>query len=225
VPFVQHAVTKLAALWNSKTQNNSGLGATFRRWNPESSPTLEMQRHVWELVFRDSQKLNDKWRIDEVGMSEDLATLVERASIVIALRAASGERETPSRSDEEGISGDTSTEAVDQATEDEGRKKRQRTLGHALHDAELSDLRLMRLLTTSHELRMRELHRAMRYIARKRTGFDWSIDETRRILYFLFGFEEQAERSVDRWAQDFFASRSRSAAAEEGAAAETANQE
>lgn len=210
VPFVQHAVRKLAALWNSTTYNNSGMRATFRRWNPGDPPSLEMQRYVWELVFQDNEKLLAAWSPGET-VSDDLAGLVERTAIIVALRAASGEPDAPATNEGDGETASATTVEPAKAQAKEGTgKKRDRTLGHALHDAELSDLRMMRLLKTPHELRLRELHRGMRYLARKRARLDWSFEETQRFLHFLFGTEEQVEWSVDRWAQDFLAARAKS---------------
>ncbi len=221
-PFVQHAVRKLAALWNSTTYNNSGMRATFRRWNPGDPPSLEMQRYVWELVFQDNENLLAAWSPGEV-VSDDLAGLVERTAIIVALRAASGEPEVPTRDDGSGEAASAATgEPAETETGDGTRKKRNRTLGHALHDAELSDLRMMRLLKTPHELRLRDLHRAMRYLARKHARLDWSLEETQRFLHFLFGTEGQAELSIDRWAQDFLSARAKSLSTEAPAESVTA---
>jgi hypothetical protein len=118
---------------------------------------------------------------------------VKRAAVIVAMRAAAGDHPATYKS-----------------------------FGQALYHADLTDLRLMRLLTTPPGMRLEMLRRMLQRLDHDNIGFDWSLWETSRLYDFLFGDEEEAQWSVNRWAEDFLAARGKIMADEPADSTETA---
>lgn len=103
--------------------------------------------------------------------------LIDQAATVVAVRAAAGDH------------------------------PEQNSLGQALYNAGLSDMRLMRLLTAERSRRRESLLRAMRLLDAKRQGVQWTPREVRNVMAFLFENDSAAQRAANNWAADFFRSR------------------
>jgi hypothetical protein len=117
---------------------------------------------------------------EEKPVSPRAIETVRRAAILVALRAAAGDHPGGSVS-----------------------------IGAALFDAGLTDLRLMHLLTAPRSARLQSLHRALRLLDSKGLGVRWTEAESRRVLAFIGDSDERAQQSATKWASDFFAKRGR----------------
>lgn len=235
---IQYAVRKLPGIWNSPATKTSALRSTFRRWNPGSRPLVEMRQHVWNIIFQ-SMRDNDQEPLDgtsrtvgtmktllarhtdaEGNVSNELAQLVDKVAVIVALRAVAGEQERSAAIGDRSTDDAPTEAAAEQPSAnadpaDRQPRKRQRSLGHALQEAGMTDLRFMRLMTTPREGRREALHRALRLLAAKSAHFDWAWPETRRIVAFLYGSEEHAQQSINYWTADFLATRAHDAAMSE----------
>lgn len=195
IGYAMSAVRRLPDKWNDQQRNHRGIRSTFRRWRPDSTgrPTMDMCSQVWSILGapqvpqeNESDEERTKW----------LANLtVDRAAVIVALRAVAGENDGAPI-----------------------------PLGAALFRAELSDRRFAQLVTAPKSMRLEALHRTMRLVERSGAVIDWGR-ETRNIYYFLFGQEEQKKRAVDVWAGDFFRTRAKDAQNEETAEPETTDKE
>lgn len=182
--YVHNAVVRLSEAWMRPVPNRSGMRATFRRWRPDL--TQEPTHEMRDYIWAWLGSPDGLTREnDDAGASSDAVRVVDQAAVVVALRAVAGDHPVP----------------------------RPTTLGSALKASDLSDLRLMRLLTTPRSMRLEAVHRTLRNLDHENVGFSWKGREGRRevgrILQFLFGTEESARRSAQQWAADFFASRGR----------------
>lgn len=163
-------------------------------------------------------------------ISGALAELVDSIAAIVSLRAVAGEQEQAAQADGEAQGDNTHNgatqndqqnsaeipaEQADTPAQQAHTRRRHRSIGHALQDAEMTDLRLMRLMTTPGTGRLEALHRALRLINAKSAHFDWVWQETHRIVLFLFGTEEDAQKSINHWTADFLAARAREEAASE----------
>lgn len=180
--YIHHAVTKLSEAWMRPYPNRSGMRSTFRRWRPDlaQEPTHEMRDYIWAWMGS-PEELSEDDAIEEA--SPYAMRTVDQAAALVALRAVAGDH------------------SVSKPT----------TFGSALKTSELSDHRLMRLLTMPRTMRLEAIHRILRSLDHKRAGFSWKGREGRRevgrMIEYLYGTEEAAQRSANQWAADFFASR------------------
>lgn len=179
VEYAHRAVRQLAALWNDKRSNHSGVRAAFRRWRPgpNAEPDMEMRSLVWGYLNPPSSDA----KAPDAPLTDDVAgEIVARAAVIVAARASAGEHEAAPI-----------------------------PFGAALQAAEIGDLRFMRLMTTQRSLRVDGLLRAMSRIGRKGLCIAWDFKMTRHVYNYLFGTEEASQRSVNAWAQEYFKARSR----------------
>lgn len=177
IAYIQSAVERLPRLWSDENVNRRGLRAAFRRWRPGPDEQPTMEMRSAIWSYLGAPSARGDGSV--AWSDADAAHAVDRAAAIVALRAVS-ER----GSSEHGVS-----------------------FGAALHGAGLSDLRLMRLLTTPASGRLEAVRRAMQYIDRIPDGIRWDLLETRRFHDFLYGGDEAAQRSATKWAADFFSSR------------------
>jgi|GEM_PF-7021659 len=181
IVYAHRALTKLAALWNSRNSNYNGLRSIFRRWRPgrDGEPTMDMRSSVWGYVpFDNGGEPAEEATEQRFEISREQAETIDRAATLVALRA---------------MAGDHPGAPV--------------PLGTALQKAGLTDLRLMRLLTTSRSMRVEALIRAFQRINHERIMINWTMKETERIYNFLFGSAEAARWSINAWAGEFFRTR------------------
>lgn len=189
--YAQSALTKLAGAWMQPKPNLSGMRATFKRWRPEAdgAPTPQMRQYVWGWIgspYADAIKAQE----DETGetfgqvppaIARDEEALIDEAATIVAIRAVAGDHQ-----------GELS-------------------IGQALHRAGLSDMRLMRLLTSGKKSRLEDLIRCMKLIDKNRLGIKWSSSEVQNVYLFLFGSDRTAQRAANNWAADFFRYRGKKA--------------
>ena len=185
--YAQQSVAKLSGAWTQKKPNLSGMRATFKRWRPdaEQTPTLGMRQYIWgwigsaygerlETKEQEATTANKEHAIREWKIDRDEEALVDEAATVVAMRAAAGDHEGKF------------------------------SIGQALQKAGMSDLRLMRLLTSNKQHRLEDLHRSMRLIDSNKIGVSWTEKEVQNILEFLFGSDRAAQRAGNNWASAFF---------------------
>lgn len=224
VRIAYRTIRVFSRLWdedNKKKQHNySGMRAAFRRWQPDTPISVQMRQYVWAYTFKranqqENKPLSDsdtKWNEFFHGldlMNDKMAIKVDYAATIAALYAAAGSPPLKEQNNSEEAS-----------TDEQAEKSHKNTFGEALWKAELSDMRLMRFVTTSTESRVAALHRLMRFLKSKGVPFEWSWKEIANILQFLFGAPERAEHSADTWARQFFAARSQGNKKEEAAETE-----
>lgn len=185
IDYIHRAVTILSEAWMRPYPNRSGMRAAFRRWRPDLSqePTHEMRDYIWAWMgapnsFRDQEEIE--------GASTNDMRIVDRAAVLVSLRAVAGDHPAT-----------------------------QSSFGAAIKAADLSDMRLIRLLTMPRSMRLEALHRVLRLLDKKGVGFPWKGRQGRRdvdrMIQFLFGTEGSAQRSANQWAADFFALRGKTA--------------
>lgn len=180
--YMYRATHKLPDLWNDPKVNRNGLRALFRRWRPglDGQPTMEMRSAIWSYLGSPDRKGEEESGQEQQVWGEfDIDRAIDRAAVMTVLRASAGEHE-------------------------QGDKLR---FGSALFRAKLSDLRFMRLMTTPQSGRLEALRRALQLLDHAGLGLEWDYKEVRHFYGFLFGSEEQAQRSANQWAGDFFAAR------------------
>jgi len=178
--YMYRAAKRLPELWNDQQVNRSGLRALFRRWRPgvDEQPTMEMRSAIWSYLGSPDQRTEEEGGNEEAAWREfDIDRAIDRAAIMTSLRATAGENQGELR------------------------------FGAALHRAKLSDLRFMRLMTTPKSGRLEALRRAMQLLDSAGLGLTWDYKEVKGFYEFLFGSDEQARRSANRWASEYFAAR------------------
>jgi hypothetical protein len=174
---------ELRRRWSSKKVNRSGLRATFRRWHP----TLQNQAPSTEMrseiwIWVGPPGVPADTEAEAGSLSPRQLATIDHAAVAVSLMAIAGDHE--------------------------GNGK---PIGAALQECDLSDLRLMRLLTTPAWGRLEALIRIMKRIDAAGKPIAWTTAEARRIHDFLFGNEDQFRRAVNEWASDFFRTRGRKA--------------
>jgi hypothetical protein len=179
--YIHRAVVLLSDAWMRPYPNRSGMRAAFRRWRPSISHDPQHMMRDYIWSWLGAPGGNGQDGKQE-GISLRDQEIIDQAAVLVALRAIAGDKPPTHRS-----------------------------FGAALKAAELSDLRLMRLLTTPQSLRFEALYRALRLLDREGVGFSWKGREGRhevnRMVNFLFRSTEAAQQSANQWAADFFASR------------------
>lgn len=206
--YAHRALTRLSSAWMKKTPNLSGMRATFKRWRPDASqePTAGMRQYVWGWIgsplssvdegettaSEESREESVEQRTARRRREREEGRLIDQAATVVAMRAAAGDHDA------------------------------KHSLGQALYNADLSDMRLMRLLTVERGKRLENLHRTMRLLDAKKQGVQWTLREVRNVFDFLFGNDKAAQRAANNWAADFFRSRGKTDKDEEETTPEAA---
>lgn len=178
--YEHRALTALAGAWMRPKPNRSGMRAAFRRWQPDISRDPTMEMRQYIWGWLGSPDPAIQGDEEKPASGQAIRT-VRRAAILVALRAAAGDHPGTYVS-----------------------------IGAALYDAGLTDLRLMRLLTAPRSARLQSLHRVLRLLDSKGLGVRWTEAESNRVLDFIDDgkySDDHAQRSATKWASDFFARR------------------
>lgn len=179
--YIHRCVMKLRGLWNDAKVNRSGLRATFRRWHPtieNQEPSVEMRSAIWSHIGLPRPAPAEGDTSEPRDPTRKELETIDHAAVVTAIIAVAGDHEGPSR-----------------------------PFGSALQECGLSDLRLMRLLTTPSWGRLEALLRAAQRLNAASIPIAWTESETRRVRDFLFGTDYQSRRAVNEWASAFFRAR------------------
>jgi hypothetical protein len=175
VSYIHSCVAAMAREWNREHVNNSGLRATFRRWHPHGGNHAPSMEMRSEIWARMGAPLREGESPSDTPLTRQQLEVIDRAATIVAIRAMAGEH-----------------------------GGEERALGTALHDADLSDLRLMRLLTTPPSGRLEAIIRAAKRLDASNAAVTWNRREVVRLNDFLFENENRARQAVNGWAADFF---------------------
>ena len=218
--YAHTALSRLAGAWSSTRKNapnNSGMRAAFRRFKPEGSnePTMEMRQYIWGWIGSPFAPLPEE-TVDTAQGDETEGKEITNADQAEGSPDEVNDQVEPSEENEETTNSRREVqelEAIDQAAivvamrAASGDYPPTLSLGQALYQTGMSDLRLMRLLTSGKDIRMAALHRVLRLVDAKRLGITWNKSEVRRVLDFLYGSDRVSQKAGNDWASDFFRER------------------